>query len=311
MNAVRSEKLDLRKMDLNLLFTLKILMETRSTSITADRLSRTQSAISHALNRLRDMFDDRLFVREGWELKPTPRAFALERRLLSVIGNIETLLDEPDGFDALHSTRDFKIATPNFCIPFFASIMNEIAVSAPKISISFEPVKPDSSELLLRSEIDAILAPSKMKNKSGVQEIKVATFEWGVFASNTYKQTNWTLETWLNAKHIQVSILTRNPNEPANGGRSPIDDALASQDLTRHIALRVPDFQSAFAFAAQSELIFTAPHLDEMKVPFGLSKSTCPIDLPSIPISLFTRADTSHDSGNIWLRDLVVSIFDV
>lgn len=306
----QGRKLDLRKMDLNLLLTLKILMETRSTSIAADRLGRTQSAVSHALNRLRGMFDDQLFVRDGWELKPTPRTVALERRLASVLGHIETLLDEPDGFDPSRSTRDFKIAAPNFCIPFFASIMSEMASSAPQVSISFEPVSAASTDLLLHNDLDAIFAPSAAKTKSNLTASKVATFQWAVFsASHGNRPKDWALDRWLAAKHIQVSVISRNSQNHSDSGRSPVDDALVRQDLTRHVALRVPDFQSAFAFAAQSDLIFTAPYSDGMAVPFGLVRSVCPIELPAIPISIYHRADMSNDSGNLWLLALVNKVF--
>lgn len=304
-------KLDLRKMDLNLLLTLKTLLETRSTSIAADQLGRSQSAISHALNRLRHMFDDKLFVREGWDLKPTPRALALEQRLISVIGNIETLLEEPDGFEPIKSKRDFRLAAPNFCIPFFTSIMDEIATYAPKISISFEPVGAASTDQLLSGALDAILAPSTPKNRSGIVETKIATFQWAVFNSHTRQYDKWTFEDWLSARHIQVSVSSQGAGTPVAYGRSPVDDALTSQNLTRHVAVRVPDFQSAFAFAAHSELIFTAPYIDKMQTPFGLKKSTCPINLPTIPISLFTRDQTINEAGNIWLKKLIGRVFDI
>ena len=65
---------DLGRLDLNLLVALEALLEERSVSKAAERLYITQSAMSKTLGRLRDLFDDQLFVRRGSGMVPTPRA---------------------------------------------------------------------------------------------------------------------------------------------------------------------------------------------------------------------------------------------
>jgi hypothetical protein len=60
---------------------LDALLREGSATRAAKRLGRTQSAISHALPRLRDVFGDPLFVRVGPALRPTPRADALRAPL--------------------------------------------------------------------------------------------------------------------------------------------------------------------------------------------------------------------------------------
>ena len=63
-------------LDLNLLRVLDVVLEERSTTRAAQRLGRSQPAVSHALARLRDALDDDLLVREGRGMVPTPRAEA-------------------------------------------------------------------------------------------------------------------------------------------------------------------------------------------------------------------------------------------
>ena len=86
----------LSDIDLNLLVVLQILLETRSTTRAAQRLGKTQSAISHALRRLREMLQDPLLVRDGVGLVPTDRAVALEGPLNQFLEGARALVfDQP------------------------------------------------------------------------------------------------------------------------------------------------------------------------------------------------------------------------
>ena len=83
----------LARIDLNLLVALHILLEEGSVSRAADRLSITQPAMSKTLGRLRETFDDPLFVRSKRGIQPTPRALGLAGELKSLLGQVDGLLD--------------------------------------------------------------------------------------------------------------------------------------------------------------------------------------------------------------------------
>ena len=74
-------KIDLRSIDLNLLLVFEALMQQRSVSKAAAHLHRTQSAISHALERLRQQLGDPLLVRQGMDMVPSPFALHLYEQL--------------------------------------------------------------------------------------------------------------------------------------------------------------------------------------------------------------------------------------
>ena len=86
----------LARIDLNLLISLHILLQEGSVSRAADRLSITQPAMSKTLGRLRETFDDPLFVRSKRGIQPTPRALGLAGELKSVLTQIDALLDAGD-----------------------------------------------------------------------------------------------------------------------------------------------------------------------------------------------------------------------
>ena len=77
--------IDLRRLDLNLLVTFEVLMTERSVTRAAERLSRTQSAVSHALSRLREQVGDPLLIKVGGRMAPSPFAERLIEEVLSLI----------------------------------------------------------------------------------------------------------------------------------------------------------------------------------------------------------------------------------
>ncbi|AQA19152.1 hypothetical protein BST95_13780 [Halioglobus japonicus] len=89
---------ELGRLDLNLLVALEALLEERSVSRAAERLFITQSAMSKTLGRLRDLFDDPLFVRSGAVMVPTPRAEQLAERLPEVLQAVQSMV-QPQEFD--------------------------------------------------------------------------------------------------------------------------------------------------------------------------------------------------------------------
>lgn len=93
-------KSDIRTLDLNLLKTLDALLDERSVTRAAQRLSLTQPAVSGMLNRLRDYFDDPLFSRTPHGIVPTLRAQQLAAPVKQILSDIDILL-KPTQFDPL------------------------------------------------------------------------------------------------------------------------------------------------------------------------------------------------------------------
>lgn len=81
-------EIDLRRVDLNLLVVFDVLMEERSVTRAADRLGRTQSAISHALGRLREQLGDPLLVKSGMRMLPSPFAEHLVMEVRPILANM-------------------------------------------------------------------------------------------------------------------------------------------------------------------------------------------------------------------------------
>ncbi len=111
---------DIKNLDMNLLVALDALLEERSVSRAAERLSLTQSAVSGILNRLRVVFADPLFVRTQRGILPTPRAEALAIPVKQLIADAEALI-APEHFDPAKVRRTFTVATTDYM--FYAAVM--------------------------------------------------------------------------------------------------------------------------------------------------------------------------------------------
>src|SRR4029450_12207038 len=129
---------NLRSVDLNLLPVFEAAYEERSLSRAAARLAMTQSAVSHALTRLRAMFDDDLFVRHARGVTPTPVAEQIYTRLRDALSSVREPVTESRGFDPATSRRNFFVAIPHPLGPLMAvDLRRRLAREAPGLHVEF------------------------------------------------------------------------------------------------------------------------------------------------------------------------------
>src|ERR1700754_704879 len=98
---------DLRNVDLNLLLVFDVLYRARNTTRAAEQLHLTQPAVSNALRRLRDQFDDVLFVKTAAGMQPTPRADDIAKFIDEGFASIRLAVRAGQAFDPATATRTF------------------------------------------------------------------------------------------------------------------------------------------------------------------------------------------------------------
>jgi DNA-binding transcriptional LysR family regulator len=106
-------KVNIRNVDLNLLVVFAALASEKNVSRAANKLHLTQSAVSHALTRLRDTFGDPLFVRNTRGITPTPRALELQIPIEEVLEKAEGLLN-PAKFDPKTIQATYQLTTTDY-----------------------------------------------------------------------------------------------------------------------------------------------------------------------------------------------------
>lgn len=147
----------MREIDLNLLRVFDALIELRSVTKAADRLGLTQSAISHALGRLRQAVGDPLFVRQPAGLQPTARALEMAPGIRQGFAQLRGALS-PLPFDPATAVRRFRISAGSyFCALLVPDLTARARARAPGISFSIEAPGPDLLSALDQGAIDLAL----------------------------------------------------------------------------------------------------------------------------------------------------------
>ena len=103
----------IRQLDGSLLLVLRELLRLRRTTAVAHKLGLSQSAVSHALSRLRELFGDALFVRKPYGLEPTRHALELAPRVDALLHAMNDAVGLHDSFAARTTERGFRIAAPD------------------------------------------------------------------------------------------------------------------------------------------------------------------------------------------------------
>jgi DNA-binding transcriptional LysR family regulator len=152
--------LNMRSVDLNLLPVFEAAYEERSLSRAALRLAVTQSAVSHALARLRVLFKDQLFVRHARGVTPTPTADSIYERARPALGLVREAVTQSRGFDPSTSERQFFVAIPHPLGPMIAvRLLESLRETAPRVRVAFNTSsRPADLERSLREgRVDAAI----------------------------------------------------------------------------------------------------------------------------------------------------------
>lgn len=148
-------ELHFSNLDLNLLRIFDALIEERSVTRAGERLGLTQSAVSHALGRLRHLLGDPLFTRKSGGVEPTPRALEIGPALHAALRQLEEALSPPV-FDPLTGERRFTLAAgPYACTILVPALVERLHQAAPKVELLIEAYGLDYHERLDSGRIDA------------------------------------------------------------------------------------------------------------------------------------------------------------
>ena len=128
--------MDIRSLDLNLLVVFDAMLEHQNVTKAGDSIKLSQPAMSAAVSRLRELFDDPLFVRTRQGMAPTPKAQALSPSVRKVVQTIRGDILQPKEFNPLLSDRTFTLVTPDIAeVNFLPRLISELAKKSPHINL--------------------------------------------------------------------------------------------------------------------------------------------------------------------------------
>lgn len=290
----------LRDVDLNLLVILDILLQEKSVSRSAQRLHLTPSAVSHALGRLRKLFDDELLIRDGRRMNPTVRGQELSTSLPRVLRHLADTLAGPKAFDFAHSNRTFRLVAPDFIAPL---VLVEVARVAPGVRVEWNPNSSTTAQDLSQGHYDALLASSAL-HSDGLRKTEVGTWPWRVYGRGGHPAfEHWSLDAWSNYAHLQVGTSVM-------PGQGPIDKRVVDLNVTRRVTTVVPYFSMAAAVLAETDLLLSVPSvtLDSTAEKYLLESRDLPFDMPPMSLSVFRSATHGNESGVRWFLERIAAV---
>jgi DNA-binding transcriptional LysR family regulator len=290
--------------DLNLLVVLDDLLRSRSTTLTARRLGRTQSAVSHALRRLRGVFEDPLFVRAGSTLRPTAAAERMRAPLAEVLSQAEGLLSRAGiGFDPSRLERTFTIVGTDYSdILVMPRLMPVIRRTAPGVDVVTRPLGDDVERAIQTRDIDLAFGTG-FRSLPGVTSQGVRDDELVVLLRRGHPvlKQRLTPQRYAALDHVLVS--------PRGQPGGLVDDALESLSLTRRVVLRMPYFAAAAVVVAKTDLVVTLPaaFVSRLAKGLGLVSLKVPFPLRGFTFSMSYSATLEDDPAHRWFRELVIA----
>ncbi|MDB4931794.1 MAG: LysR family transcriptional regulator [Myxococcaceae bacterium] len=297
--------MNLAAVDLNLLVTLEALLAERSVTRAARRLGLSQPALSHALQRLRDLFGDPLFLRAPGGLLPTDRALELSAPLAAALDAVRLALSGPAAFDPATARRTFAVATADHgSFVLLPELWATLNAEAPGVDVSVRVDTVDQGRReLLDGELDLLIGPYQ-REVAGYyrQRLLHERFVCVLRKGHPAARGGLTLDKWLALPHLLVA--------PRGKPGSAVDTALAAVGRARRVGLMVPQFLVAPHVVAGSDLVWTAP--ERMARAYA---KLLPLVLRPVPIALegFTVWQSWHerrhrDPGHAWLRARVHAV---
>ncbi|WCM53914.1 LysR family transcriptional regulator [Pseudomonas sp. WJP1] len=284
--------------DFNLLITLDALLAEGSVARAAKRLRLSPSAMSRALARLRETTGDPLLVRAGRGLVPTPRALELRERVGQLVQEAQAVLRPAERPDLMHVSRTFTLRTSEgFVENFGAALIARIADQAPGIRLRFMHKADKDSTALRDGTVD--LETGVVGQAAGPELRTQGLFRdrfIGVVRAG-HPLCEGEMSPALFAAHSHISVSRRGVE------KGPIDEALESLGLQRHIATMVAGFSTALALARSCDLIASVPERHTANLRSGMHSFALPLSLPEITVAMLWHPRLDADPVHRWLRE--------
>jgi DNA-binding transcriptional LysR family regulator len=293
-------------LDLNLLPVMDAMVSEGSVSGAAELLGITQSAVSHALRRLRAHFNDPLFVRSGNRMLPTPRLQALEPFVRSTMEGLRIHLDPAFEFDPARASRSFTLsATDMGEAVFLPAIIRELRARAPRCRLRVVPVKPrDVSAALQRGEIDLAIGGQRLTAEGLYQQQLLRLNLVCICSARFYPDlSRLRAGTFAALPHLAIN--------PYGQDEDLYDWAFQERGIQRRFVVTAHSFLAIPLLVRDSDLVATVPeslpaHFEGLH---SLATVEPPVELPQVLMRQAWHPRYHTDPAIVWLRHTIFSLF--
>lgn len=292
-------------MDLNLLKTFDAVMKTQSVNEAANVLDITAPAVSHALNRLREQYQDALFVRQGRGIKPTNFALELHAEIKESLNLLMQSSKSRQGFDPQESQRTFRISSHKdidlIVLPHLSQYRDQHAPGV-NFQVDIEHLNEENRQTNLRMKtVDLILATVPLEDK-GYHNHLLFEQELVVVCRTDHPRIHDSMspEQFFSEQHLQWNTQRMNRD---------IINSLSTEKLPpRKIAYTTGSICTALMMTLQTDWISVSSlwHAQLLAKYQGIKILPIPIKLKPLPVYMTWHQSQQFDTGHQWLKNTLI-----
>ncbi|SAK45791.1 LysR family transcriptional regulator [Caballeronia ptereochthonis] len=290
----------LRRLDLNLLVTLDVLLAEQNVTRAAERLHFSQPSVSVHLAKLRDIFGDPLLLPGPRGMWPTARAQALRAPLREALASLERAVSPEEAFDPSVAANIWRIAATDY---------SESTVLLPALG-ALRAVAPNTRLAVVEAN------PPRLAKEAELGDIDLAFHITSDAPAGLHRRALFT-ESYVLAGRKDHPRLKRRPTlsqfcaldqvivSPDGGGfHGPTDEALAALGLSRRVVLSVPHFLFVRSLIETTDLVAMLPSR-LVQDSAALRIVAPPVDVPGYEMSMYWHERVHRDPAHRWLREFI------
>ncbi len=299
--------MDINDLDLNLLRVFDAIFQAKSVTLAGEQIGLSQPAVSFALNKLRVLIEDPLFIRTSRGMEPTPRAISMAAPIQHILESIKQVVLTREEFNPLLSERTFTISLVDIGeMVFLPKLLRCFRRLAPNIRIKIVSMVPLLLEdALATGEVDLAVGYYPDISKANFYQQHLFTHSFACLAARNhpYIKENLTMKQFLEASHVVVRAEGRS--------QEVFERYLEKKGIKRRIGLSVPHFMGILHFLPASEFVATVPYscADAFSRFGALRKLNLPMKAPSFDLKQHWHARYQGDPANQWLRQTIYENF--
>ncbi len=289
--------------DLNLFIAFDVIYTEKNLTKSGQVLGITQPAVSNALARLRDLFNDELFIRTSRGMIPTPVANQLIGDIRNALSLIQNTISVSEKFDPSTANMTFKISIGDTSeYRLLPLLVKELAEIAPKVKVeTYLTARKDAPRELASGAIDFSIDPP-LQSDQHLKHEKIYQEDYVMIVRKDHpilKKQKITIEDYLDLSHIHISN--------RKTGMGHVDMTLYKLGLSRDIYLRAQHFLVAPYIVEQSDMAITTTK--GFAVDRNLAWRELPFDIDPLVLHLYWHENNDNESSSKWMRDLMLKTY--
>ena len=294
-------EIDLRLVDTTILMVFLGIMRHRQATAVAREMGLTQPAVSHALKRLRALYDDPLFLRRAHGLEPTAVARELEPKIRRIVRLISETLAEQADFDPQSTAMTLKIGAFDYELStILPELVSDLRSINPNIGIHTYPLaNRDALEALVTGQIDMAIGyfdfPSRNADMFVADELFTEEYVIAGRPGHPLLKNDASMEELAAADHMQIL--------PFGPVRDMIDHALMRHGFKRNVQTIVPSLFAALSILETSDLVVALPGRVARKNArrFNLIHRPLPMEVGNFNLHSVRHVRDEHSALHAWL----------